>query len=479
MKLSPRIIQAMEILQLPVMALEERIEAELQSNPVLELHDPEVDPEAPPQREEPAEDRGEHELVIKDDSGHVEDFERLANFTDDYGTESVTGEAPPRPRPKPTGERDRKLEAMANTPARGESLDEYLLDQWRFVEVGDQVKAAGVLIINHIGADGYLRTGLDEIAATVNPPVAVETLQEALWAVQTLEPAGVGARDLKECLLLQLAVESAAGRDVALEMDLVSNFLRDIEMNRLPQIAKRTGKSIEQIKAGIEGLSHLNPRPGSLIGERAAPVINPEVMVEIDENGEVVVTMPDGHTPRLYVSPRYRKMARDRRTDKEARQFLQKNIHSAQWLIGAIEQRRHTVLRVAQEVFAHQREFLDVGPEALRPLPMMDVANKVRVHVATVSRAVAGKYAQTPRGIYPLRMFFSGGTKTAGGEDVAWDAVRLKLKEIVEAEDKSGPLNDDQLAGELRKHGINIARRTVAKYRSVLDIPPARKRRQY
>ena len=172
-------------------------------------------------------------------------------------------------------------------------------------------------------------------------------------------------------------------------------------------------------------------------------------------------------------------MARDRRVEKDARQFLQRNIRSAQWLMGAIEQRQHTILRVAEEVFAHQREFLDVGAEALKPLPMMDVANKVGVHVATVSRAVAGKYAQTPRGIYPLRMFFSGGTRTAGGQDVAWDAVKLKLKEIVDAEDKSKPLNDDQLVAKLTAEGIEIARRTVAKYRSAMDIPPARKRRQY
>ena len=479
MKLSPRLIQAMEILQLPVMALQERIEAELQSNPVLELHEPDVDDQAPPQREEPAEERGEHDLVIKDEDGHAEDFERLAKFTEEYGTESVTSDAPARPRAKPTGERDRKLDAMANSPARDESLDEYLLDQWRFVEVGEDVRGAGVAIIGYIEADGYLRTDLAEISAAADPPIAAEALAEALRWVQTLEPIGLGARNLKECLLLQLTVASEAGLDVALEMDLVSNFLRDIEMNRLPQIARRTGKSIEQIKAGIENLSHLNPRPGSLIGERSAPAINPDVLVVIDDEGQVHVSMADGTVPRLYVSTRYRKMARDRRVEKDARQFLQRNIRSAQWLMGAIEQRQHTILRVAEEVFAHQREFLDVGAEALKPLPMMDVANKVGVHVATVSRAVAGKYAQTPRGIYALRMFFSGGTKTAAGQDVAWDAVKLKLKEIVDAEDKSKPLNDDQLVEKLRAEGIDIARRTVAKYRSALDIPPARKRHQY
>ena len=189
--------------------------------------------------------------------------------------------------------------------------------------------------------------------------------------------------------------------------------------------------------------------------------------------------MADGNQPTLYISKAYRRMARDRGTDRQVRQFIQKNVRSAQWLIGAIQQRRATVRRVVEEVFKVQKPFLEEGPEALRPLPMAEVANKVGVHVATVSRAVAGKHVQTPRGIYPLRMFFSGGTTTAGGQDVAWDAVKAKLREIVDAEDKTKPLNDDELAEELKKHGLDIARRTVAKYRSLLDIPSTRKRRKY
>jgi len=279
--------------------------------------------------------------------------------------------------------------------------------------------------------------------------------------------------------MIQLAAEAQTGRDVSLEMELARRFLRDIEMNRLPQIAKRTGRTLEQIKAAIESISHLNPRPGTLIGQHAVPVILPDVIVRFDEHGELVVFMPESNSPQLYVSKAYRKMVRDRGVDRGARQFLRNNIRSAQWLISAIEQRRETVLRVVVEVFKVQRDFLDHGREALKPLPMADVAEKVGVHVATVSRAVAGKYVDTPRGIFPLRMFFSGGTTTAEGDDVSWDAVKARLKEIVDGEDKSKPLNDDQLAEELKKHGIDIARRTIAKYRGLLDIPPARKRRQY
>ncbi len=479
MKLAPRIIQAMEILQLPMMALQERIDTELESNPVLEMRDPEVDEEAPPAPDETVDDRGEKPLVVEESNGNEDDFKRLAEFEDEYGTEFIQPDGPYRPSRANSGERDPKMDAMANAPANSESLNEYLLKQWAFVEVDEPVKLAGRLIINDIEADGYLRTPLEELPARTNEPVMIEHLREALARVQQLDPVGVAARDLVECLMLQLQAETAAGRDVTLETEIVSRHLRDIEMNRLPQIAKRTGRTVEQIKAAIENISHLNPFPGHLVGGRTVPVISPDAFVEIDDMGELLVIMSDGNSPHLTISPSYRRLAKDRGVERDARQFIQKNIRSAQWLIGAILQRRDTVRRVVEEVFAVQRDFLEHGPEALKPLPMADVAVKVGVHVATVSRAVSGKYVQTPRGIFPIRMFFSGGTTTAEGDEVSWDAVKVKLKEIVHNEDKSSPLNDDELAEALKADGIDIARRTVAKYRGLLDIPPARKRKQY
>jgi len=484
MKLAPRIIQAMEILQLPMMALQERIDVEMETNPVLETAIAEADADDPPADAEVVSDRGEQDMVVSEDNGNSDDFERLAEFTDEYnadGVEFAGIDAPVRQAAANRGERDRKLDAMANTPAPGESLDEYLMGQWVFVEAPEEIKAAGEIIIALIDEDGYLRTELSELAERTTDGRAFdeETLQAALATVQTLDPIGVGARDLKECLTLQLQAEANAGMDVAIEMQLVSRFLRDIEMNRLPRIAQRAGRHIEEIKKAIENLSHLNPRPGLLISSRSVPVITPEILVDVDNEGRIVVAMADGTTPRLCISEDYRRLARDRKTETEARRFLQKNIRSAQWLMDAIAQRKRTIQRVAGEVFKVQREFLEYGREALKPLPMADIAAKVHVHVATVSRAVAGKYVQTPRGIFPLRMFFSGGTTTAEGKDVAWDVVRTKLQEVIDNEDKSNPLNDDKLAAELNRRGFTIARRTVAKYRRILNIPPARKRKQF
>ncbi len=479
MKLAPRIIQAMEILQLPMMALQERIASELESNPVLELHTPGVDEEAPPARVEESPERGEQEMVVDESGDNSDDFERLANFDEEFAVDLARSDTPARPKPALPGERDRKMDAMANTAAPGMSLNEYLAEQWRFVETSDEVRAAGEHIINYIDADGYLRTPLEQVHTEADEPIDIEILTQAIKLVQMLEPIGVGARDLQECMLLQLAIEQQAGRNVALETEIVTHFLRDIEMNRLPAIAKRTGKQIEDIKAAIENISHLNPRPGSLIGERIVPGITPDVVVDVTDDGGIVISMPDGNSPRLYISKSYRKMARNRETDRQAKQFLRRNIRSAEWVMSAIEQRRDTVRRVTGEVFYAQREFIESGVEALKPLPMADIANKVGVHVATVSRAVSGKYVQTPRGIFPLRMFFSGGTRTHEGQDVSWGAVKAKLKEIIDGEDKSKPLNDDALVIAMKDAGIDIARRTVAKYRNLMNIPPARKRREY
>jgi RNA polymerase sigma-54 factor len=476
MKLSPRIIQAMEVLQLATVALEERVDAELQANPVLELKDGGADEARPEDAPDDRPERGEQDLVVDPQSNDSDDFERLADLTAEYGSD-VTDD-PPR-RTASADAPDQKFEAMANTPARGESLNEHLMDQWAFIEVDDAIKAAGEHLINEVDEDGYIRTPLEDLAERHAPEVKPVDLRKALALVQKLDPIGIGARDLKECLLLQLRAEADAGRDVSLETDLVNRFLRDIEMNRLPAIAQRTHRPVEDIKAALENLSHLDPRPGRLVGGASAPVIRPDAIVDLDEDGNVVVSMPDGHTPRLRISRSYQRMAQDRSTDRPTRQFLQNHVRSAQWLISAIRQRQDTIRRVVTAIFDFQTDFLLQGREALKPLPMASVAETVGVHVATVSRAVAGKYVQTPRGIFPLRMFFSGGTTTAEGDDVAWDAVKAKLQEIVDAEDKLHPLSDDQLAAELKNNGMTIARRTVAKYRGLLEIPPARKRREF
>ena len=263
--------------------------------------------------------------------------------------------------------------------------------------------------------------------------------------------------------------------------DLIEHHLEDLENNRLPQISKKTGHSIDFINELWEELRHLKPKPGADYGDVSVPSVTPDVFVERGEEGEYVVRLEDSQVPTLSISPYHRKLLQQAATTKdvETREYIKKKINAAQWLIDAIEQRRSTITRVSQAIVEHQTRFLDEGPEHIEPLKMQQIADKVGVHVTTVSRAVDDKWIQTPRGIFPLKRFFVGGTTSADGEEVAWDRVRLKLQEIVDNEDKSKPLSDDALVSALAEAGITVARRTVTKYRKAMNIPSSRQRRDW
>jgi len=492
--LTPRMIQSMEILQLPLLALEERIEQELQSNPVLEIRegDGEGDIDAPipvePEPQPGAQDRSEDErpLVVKDNSDHADDFDRLTKISEYLENEEfVTNGSSYRQQISYDGERDKKMDAMANTAARGETLSEHLLNQWAFIEAPENLVRAGEVIINYIDAEGYLRTELEQIQKESKKPLVLEDLQEAVKLVQALEPPGIGARTLRECLLLQLAAleedpDLSEGHDFDLERALVSDHLKDLEMNRYPQISRKLGRSIPELQAAVKRLGRLHPHPGKLISSSDAPPITPDAIIYYDEDKDSYeIEMTNDPAPNLYIRGMYKKMLKERTCDKKTREFLSNNIRNARWLIESIEQRRSTIQRVIRAVVDAQREFFDKGPEYLRPLPMIQVADQLGIHVATVSRAVSDKWVQTPRGVFPLRRFFSGGTTSADGEDMSWDAVKEKLKTIIAEEDKHNPLNDDEIVEKLKSDGIDLARRTVAKYRKQLNIPTARQRKAF
>lgn len=499
MKLAPRMIQSMEILQMPQQQLEERLEQELASNPTLELRDPadeDADARAEEQTQEKRDDNeGERELVVSDgDSKQTDDFERLTNISEEYGEawESntyETGESYYRTRSNGSGsasgngERDNKLDAMANTAARTASLYDQLVAQWHLVDMTPTVAQAGEYLLGFLDPDGYLRTDWQTLRAQTPRHITEDDLTEALQLLQeSLDPPGLAARDLRECLLLQIDAKERTepDADLMLERTLVAEHLKDIEANRLPKIAKAIGCPVERIKQGIHNLRQFHPHPGRLLSEDSPHAIHPDAVVEYDEElDRYVAHLTHGRLPNVAINPTYRKMARDTSVEKRAREFVNTNLRSARWLIDAIAQRNHTLLRVINVVLEAQRDYFDNGPEALHPLPMTTVADQLGIHVATVSRAVHEKYLQTPRGIVPLRMFFSGGTETESGDAMSWTAIQHKLQQIIDAEDKQSPLSDDQLVEKLKAEGIDIARRTVAKYRKQLNIPPARQRREY
>ena len=502
--LTPRMIQSMEILQLPLMALEERIEQEIQNNPVLEMRENEAEPGGEPAsadaeqtREQAREDysEGEQALTVNKDSASEDDFDRLARISDYFENEEFNTNGSRefgRASGAFEGERDKKMDAMNNTASRGVSLQEHLLGEWAFVEAPTAVKQAGEAILANLDGDGYLRREgqtlpLEEIAKESKRPIAVPDLEAALRLVQTLEPTGVGARNLRECLLIQLNAledgfdaDAAEGHDFDLERALVTDHLKDLEMNRYPQISKKLGRSIDQIKSAVRKLATLHPHPGKQVGGDDAHPIIPDAVIWYDEETDTYeIEMTNDPAPNLYISGMWRKFLKEKKGDKQTREFLSNNVRNARWLIESIEQRKSTITRVIRAVVDAQREFFDKGPEFLRPLPMISVADQLGIHVATVSRAVSEKWIQTPRGVFPLRRFFSGGTQSAEGEEMSWDAVKEKLKGIIGDEDRNNPLNDDEIVERLAGQGIELARRTVAKYRKILNIPTARQRREF
>jgi RNA polymerase sigma-54 factor len=474
--LAPKMIQSMEILQLPIAALEERIEKEISENPMLERAEEDPDspqePEPPPAPEIRSPD--EQEMVVGDTAKAGEELERLLDLSDDW-PEQFDG------RPRLSSQRleeeaDRKSDAMANLVARRESLQDHLREQLGWLDLDPLTHRLAERIIDNLDPNGYFHGTLEEI---VDPGTGQEQLaaaDQALATVQHMDPAGVGARDLRECLLLQLQPGTAHYEPLR---TLISEHLVDLQYNRLPLIQRRSGYSIEVIQEALVELRKLNPKPGAMFDDSEVPTLTPDVYVEPDENGQFRVRLEEGRTPSLRISRFYRDLLRSGKATGDEKEYIKRKLNAAQWLIESIEQRRNTLARVTQAIIDHQTAFLTKGPEFIEPLKMQQIADKVGVHVTTVSRAVDDKCVQTPQGIFPLKRFFGGGTVTDHGDQIAWDAVRLKLHEIIDGEDKQNPFSDDELVVELEKHGLNIARRTVTKYRKMMDIPSSRQRRDW
>ena len=476
MKLAPHMIQSMEILQLPLLALQERIEQELNSNPVLELEEESDADEAEAPEAAPAEDSDAEKALVVDGENRTKDFERLDSLDDDF--KNFLDQSGPYYGRRDSEEKDRKLEAIKNTAAPPQSLHDYLQEQWRLMDMAEPVRKAGVAIIDFIDNRGYLTVPLEQLHTKGSTDFTPEHLKEAMRLVQQLDPPGVGARDARECLLIQMAQSS---EDLSFEYRLVANHMDALLENRLPDIVRKMDCSIERVRQAIERLSKLDLSPGLQIGRSENIPITPDVIVESsDRSDELTVHLADAHLPGLRLNQQYTEMAKDRRVAEKTRKFLQYNIRSAAWIMEAIEQRRNTLLKVSQAIVRHQRGFFEQGPLHLRPLPMSTVAAEVGVHLATVSRAVSGKYLQCAWGILPLRKFFSGGMEDTSGEALSWEAIRVKLQQIINEEDKAQPLNDDEIRKKLAEAGIShLARRTVAKYRKLMNIPTARFRRKY
>jgi len=463
LKMAPQIIQSIEILQLPLLALQERIEQEQLENPVLETEET-ADMDGAPEAPVP--------LTKAEAAEQGDEFRKVEAISEDYHDYFSQTSSP---RSSSGDDRDEKLDAIQNTPGPKPSLRDHLTDQLRFLDLSARQREVCGAIVNNLDRDGRLSCAIEEIVESLDRAASAEEARAALAVVQRLDPAGVGARDLVECLLLQL---DPGDPDFALERDIVLHHLEDIEANRFTKIAEETGRDIEAVKKAIAAVCLLHPAPGRLYDNEIIPTVAPDVHVElVDERYEI--RLDDVSLPRLRISQRYRELLSEKGVDAATRQFLQKKMESARWLIDAIQQRRRTLLKVSSNIVRAQQEFLEKGLSHLRPLKMQEVADAVGIHVATVSRAIRHKYMETPRGLLPMKFFFTGGTKSSEGEMQTWDAVRERIKGLVEAENKASPLSDVDIVDKLAEGGIHIARRTVTKYRKALRIPTSRRRRNY
>jgi RNA polymerase sigma-54 factor len=460
---SPQMIQAMQVLQCPMAELQDQIEQELQENVFLEVRESEQAEQT--ERNEGADD-GAAEAREGDDASVLwNELDQLERRTDGSGT---------RPARVSDDEADRRLDALYNTPDHGVSLPDHLLGQVRMMNVSDPLYRVVEHVVFSLDEDGRLAETAEQIADTLLVPIPLA--QEAVDLCRSLDPAGVGARNLRDCLMMQLDRMSYVR---PITRRIVEHHLDDLAMNRIPKIARETGAAVEDVKDSWAFIrDHLNPHPGAAFHESRNSTVTPDVFVD-EVEGEFEVRTERGSIPELTISSTYKSLLQEARDDPRVHEYLRRKIEAAKWFIEAVHQRQNTIQRIASEIVTRQQEFLRHGVRHLRPMKMQDVADAVGVHISTVSRAIKDKYIQTPQGIMEMKRFFSGGTVSDSGELVSQRAIKDKLREIVGQEDKQNPLSDDQLVDELKAAGLQIARRTVTKYRKALGIESSTRRREF
>jgi len=461
---SPQMIQAMQILQTPLLELKDQVEQELQENVFLEVRETGADPAD-----------GDGAPAVADSVPSLDEkLER--QFSAELEQLEKRTERIPNRVASATGEEmsERWMEMLNNTPDGGESLSDHLLEQARLQDPSPELYAVIEHIVYSLDENGRLQETAEQIARDLVVPLPL--VEEALDIVRSFDPPGTAAKDLRDCLLMQLDRMSYVR---PLTHELVERHLDDLAMNRLPKIAKETGATIAEIQESWEFIRYqLNPHPGASFHPSKNASVVPDVVVE-EVEGQFEVRTERGQLPELGISSVYRNLLKEARQDPKVYEYLRRKIDAAKWFIEAIHQRQNTIHRIASDIVRRQEGFLRHGVRALQPLKMQEVADAVGVHISTVSRAISGKYIETPQGIFDLKRFFSGGTVTDSGDMMSQQAVKDSLREIVEKEDKGNPLSDDQLVEELSKRGIHIARRTVTKYRKALGIESSSRRKVF
>jgi RNA polymerase sigma-54 factor len=453
--LTPSLQQAIKLLPLTTLELAEVLEQEVMENPLLEeIPSQELSPEEPAAEE--AKDEAERLDPLKEID--VEKF--FEDYLDDRDHRRTRSSEIP------------ELPPIENTLTEQPDLYDHLMWQLHMTVSDELVLEIGDTIIQNLDEDGMLRASLEEIANL--GPYPAEEVEKALCVVQALDPAGVAARDVTECLRLQLKNLGLEGSPTDV---MVRDFMKQLQGHQYPEIGRQMGLSPEEVSRHLEIIKRLDPKPGLKYSPDRSTYIIPDVFV-VKESEEYKIILNDDGLPKLRISPTYRRMLDGKEAgSEETRNYVKEKLRSALWLLKSVDQRQRTIYKVSESIVRHQRGFLDHGIAHLRPLVLRDVATDIGMHESTVSRVVANKYMHTPRGVYELRFFFHSGITSHMGEAVSSVTIKDKIKKMIEAEDPAHPLSDSRIAELLGHEGLPLARRTVAKYREELRIPPSNLRK--
>ncbi|HMP89278.1 MAG TPA: RNA polymerase factor sigma-54 [Kiritimatiellia bacterium] len=461
--LAPQLRQSLELLQVPVLELRALVQQEMEVNPTLEEASADTEPTTPATEveENPA------ELTEQEASDQAE-FDALVQLDDEWREYFSQNQTPY------SKDDSARRQFVLDSMTQSISLQQHLMNQITLADLDDEEHRLAELVIGSLDDDGYLTTSVDELAASTGEDA--QKLHDVLDVVKEFDPIGIGATDLSECLWLQLRrlgrAESAAAKIVRHHLDLLA-------AHKYQDIARLLNISAQDVEKEARLIATLEPKPGRRFESEATTYVEPEVSVIRNDDGDYIVLMNNDYVPHLHISEHYRTLMSDEKTPGEVKQYIRDKIKSSMFLIKSINQRQQTIYNIAAEIVRIQKEFLDNGVSHLRPLTMAEVATAVGVHETTVSRAIAGKYMQTPRGTYDMKYFFTPGYKTSDGKTVSNQTIKDAISHIVEQEDTADPLSDQDIVKKLAESGFNVARRTIAKYREELKILPSHLRKGF
>jgi RNA polymerase sigma-54 factor len=470
--MTPQLQQAIKLLQLSRIELQEMVTTELQENPTLEeVPANEVEAaEQAPQESQPGGSEQVEEPVLNREPSAVDkigtlDWQEYLDTHSNSMHSSLTAEA--------MSEEGEGPPSWENTLTKKTSLEDHLIWQLRLSKITEREENIGLYVIGNLNENGYLAMALGDVCSATG--ATLEEAEAVLKRILFFDPVGVAARDLRECLLAQL---ESLGLTDSLAARIVADHLGLLESKRYEKLARELGVGIDEIADAAHVIASLEPKPSRGFEQDEIRTVLPDVFVE-KVGDDYVIYLNDDGVPRLRVSSLYRRMVgQEGEAEEQARQYLQEKVRAATWLIKSIQQRQQTLFRVTQSIFKFQRDFLDQGVCQLRPMVLRDVAEDIHMHESTVSRATANKYVYTPQGLFELKFFFQSGIKGGNGEDVASETVKEKIRGIIAAEDPQKPYSDQHIASMLSDNSIEIARRTVAKYREAMGILPSSKRRE-